>query len=107
MAYRETKLRRAEALVSDTFRYNAGGEHTLAELLAPGFFPANLRLEVGTLGLLFGSDGVAWIYVKGHDGTAAKRPVLELIQGGVALALAPEPAPTPEAESLKPTRKAA
>lgn len=106
MPYREIRLRRAEAMVTGTYRYNAAGEHTLAELMAPGFFPARPELEPDTLVLLFGSDGVAWTYVKGHDGTLQKRPVLELIQGGAALALAPEPVPAPEVDP-KPARKAA
>ncbi len=77
MAYLEKNLRRAEALMSDAFLYRDGGEHSLAELLEPGFFPKNQRMMLpGTVGILFGSDGAMWVEVNGHDGTAEQRPVL-------------------------------
>lgn len=106
MAYLEKNLRRAEAMMADAFLYRAGAEHSLADLLAPRFFPKNDRMFPprdglpGAIGILFANDGAVWVEVAGHDGTSEQRPVLRPFVTSVV-------APTAEPENLKLTRKAA
>lgn len=99
MAYNERFLRRAEAMMADTFLYRDGGEHSLAELLAPGFFPSNQRMTPGDVGLLFARDGAMWVEVIGRD-LATQRPMLRPF-------VTSAPAEPVEDEQPKLTRKAA
>jgi hypothetical protein len=79
--FREVSLYRAEAMMADCLRYDGRKTGaTLAQLLAPGFFPSRARMPADTLVILFAVDGVALAIVAGHDGTLEKRPVLALLQ---------------------------
>lgn len=51
-------------------------ELTLAELLAPGFFPNDVAVEQHQLVLLFGTDGGCMAYVAGFDRSDQRHPII-------------------------------
>lgn len=96
--YRESHLISAESLFSSSAGYR-DRSITLAQMLAPGFFPARVGLALDEMVYLIASDG--WVVAKVSGFDIDRNPILEPPRSGI------EPAPSAEPESLKLTRKAA
>ena len=83
--FRSVDFKSGEAMLSSGFGYR-NTSYTLAEMLAPGFFPANSSLAVDVLGFLLAGDGWAMVRVVALD--IERRPVFQFAETA-----SPAPAP--------------
>lgn len=84
--FRSVDFKSGEAMLSSGFGYTNRG-YTLAEMLAPGFFPSRSGLQLDDLGFLLAGDGWAMVRVASFD--VERQPVLELATQPLIQAPAP------------------
>ena len=84
--FRQVDFRSGEAMLSSGFGYT-NRSYSLAEMLAPGFFPAHSALRLDDLGFLLAGDGWAMVRVEGFD--VERRPLLSVASQPAIQAPAP------------------
>jgi hypothetical protein len=84
--FRNVDFKSGEAMLSSGFGY-CNRSYTLADMLAPGFFPERSGLQLDDLGFLLAGDGWAMARVAAFD--IERRPVLQLSETAAPVASAP------------------